>query len=45
MHKYMLWEGFYHAFSKKASASVRGGSRMCKKGGPGGWYNPKIAQK
>ena len=23
----------------------RGGSRICKKGGPGGWYNPKIAQK
>ena len=34
-----------------AVSEFRGGSRICKKvgprskGGPGGWYNPKIAQK
>ena len=44
-----LW-GYYEGtlqllWQELLCMQCRGGSRICKKGGPVGWYNPKIAQK
>ena len=41
----LLFYIWYAAIHDNNFPGDRAGSRICKKGGPGGWYNPKIAQK